>query len=37
VWSANLGASYRIDERDSAGVSLDGRERAAPGSARSAS
>lgn len=34
VWSANLGASYKLDERDSAGVSLDGRERAAPGSAR---
>jgi outer membrane putative beta-barrel porin/alpha-amylase len=34
VWSANLGASYRIDERDSAGLSLDGRERVAPGSAR---
>lgn len=34
VWSASLGASYRIDQRDSAGVSLDGRERAAPGAAR---
>ena len=34
VWSANLGASYRIDERDSAGLSLDGRERAAPGAGR---
>ena len=31
VWSATLGASYKIDERDSAGVSLDGRQRAAPG------
>jgi hypothetical protein len=31
VWSATLGASYRIDERDSAGVSLDGRQRVAPG------
>ena len=34
VWSANLGASYTINERDSAGLSLDGRERAAPGSER---
>jgi len=34
VWSASLGASYRLDQRDSAGLSLDGRERAAPGSAR---
>lgn len=34
VWSASLGASYRIDQRDSAGVSLDGRERAAPGASR---
>lgn len=31
VWSANLGGSYTIDERDSAGVSLEGRERVAPG------
>jgi hypothetical protein len=31
VWSATLGASYKIDARDSAGVSLDGRQRAAPG------
>ena len=34
VLSANLGASYPIDERDSVGVSFDGRERAAPGSGR---
>ena len=34
VWSANLGASYTLNERDSAGLSLDGRERAAPGSER---
>lgn len=26
VWSANLGASYRIDERDSAGLSFDARQ-----------
>ena len=25
MWSVNLGASYKLDERDSAGVSLDGR------------
>jgi hypothetical protein len=31
VWSANLGFSYRIDERDSAGLSLDGRQRVVPG------
>jgi hypothetical protein len=31
VWSATLGASYKLDERDSAGVSLDGRQRVAPG------
>lgn len=31
VWSATLGATYRIDERDTAGVSLDGRQRVAPG------
>lgn len=34
VWSANLGASYKLDERDSAGLSLDGRERVVPGGAR---
>lgn len=31
VWSANLGASYKLDERDSAGVMLEGRQRVAPG------
>jgi hypothetical protein len=31
VWSATLGASYKLNERDSAGASLDGRERVAPG------
>jgi hypothetical protein len=31
VWSANIGGSYKIDERDSAGVSLEGRQRVAPG------
>lgn len=31
VWSATLGASYKLSERDSAGASLDGRERVAPG------
>lgn len=31
VWSVNLGASYRIDARDSWGVSFDARQRAAPG------
>lgn len=31
VLSANLGASYKLDERDSVGVSLDGRERVAAG------
>lgn len=34
VWSANVGASYKIDERDSAGISLYGRERVAPGADR---
>jgi hypothetical protein len=33
VLSANVGASYKIDERDSAGASLEGRQRAAPGGA----
>jgi hypothetical protein len=27
VWSANLGVSYKLDERDSAGVMLDARQR----------
>jgi len=31
VWSATLGASYKLDERDSAGVMLEGRQRVAPG------
>lgn len=31
VWSANLGASYKLDERDTAGVMLEGRQRVAPG------
>lgn len=31
VWSATLGASYKIDERDSAGVMLWGRQRVAAG------
>lgn len=34
AWSANLGASYKLDERDSAGLSLDGRQRVVPGGAR---
>lgn len=34
VWSASLGMSYKLDQRDSAGLSLDGRERAARGSDR---
>lgn len=33
VWSANAGASYRIDPRDSWGVSFDARQRVAPGAA----
>ena len=33
VWSANLGASYKLDERDSAGAMLEGRQRVAPGGA----
>jgi len=31
VWSATLGASYKLDERDSAGLMLEGRQRVAPG------
>ncbi|MCD6043951.1 MAG: transporter [Burkholderiales bacterium] len=31
AWSATVGASYKINERDNAGVSLDGRQRVAPG------
>ena len=34
VWSANLGASYRFDGRDTVGAVLEGRERALPGGAR---
>ena len=33
VLSASLGASYKLDERDSAGLSLDGRQRVVPGGA----
>jgi hypothetical protein len=29
VWSLNLGASYKLDDRDSAGLSFDGRQRVA--------
>lgn len=31
AWSANLGASYKLDERDSAGAMLDHRQRVVPG------
>ena len=34
AWSANLGASYKLDERDSAGVMLEGRQRVVPGGSR---
>jgi hypothetical protein len=34
AWSANLGASYKLDERDSVGASLEGRERVVAGGAR---
>jgi hypothetical protein len=34
VWSASVGATYKLDERDSAGLSLDGRQRVVPGGAR---
>ena len=30
VWSASLGGSYRIDQRDSAGLAFDARQRASP-------
>ena len=33
VWSANAGASYKIDPRDTWGVSFDTRQRVAPGAA----
>lgn len=31
VWSATLGASYKLDERDSAGLILEGRQRVSAG------
>lgn len=31
VWSANLGASYKLDERDSVGAMFEGRQRVVPG------
>jgi Putative MetA-pathway of phenol degradation len=34
AWSANLGASYKLDERDSAGAMLEGRQRVVAGGAR---
>ena len=34
VWSASVGATYKLDERDSAGLSLDGRQRVVPGGDR---
>jgi hypothetical protein len=34
AWSANLGASYRLDERNSIGAMLEGRERVVAGGAR---
>lgn len=34
AWSATLGASYRIDQRDSAGAMLEGRERVVAGGSR---
>ena len=34
AWSANLGASYKLDERDSAGAMLEGRQRVVPGGSR---
>ena len=34
VWGANLGASYQLDARDSAGAMLEGRDRVAPGTSR---
>lgn len=33
-WSANLGATYKLDERDSIGAMIEGRERVAPGGSR---
>ena len=34
AWSANLGASYKLDERDSAGAMLEGRQSPGPGFSR---
>jgi hypothetical protein len=34
VWSANLGATYKLNALDSVGAVLEGRERALPGGAR---
>ena len=34
VWSANLGATYKLNARDSVGASLEGRERPLPGGSR---
>jgi hypothetical protein len=34
AWSANLGAIYRLDARDSVGAMLEGRQRVAPGGSR---
>jgi hypothetical protein len=34
AWSANLGATYRLDARDTVGVSLDGRQRVVAGGSR---
>ena len=34
AWSANLGASTKLNERDSVGAMLEGRERVAPGGSR---
>jgi hypothetical protein len=34
AWSANLGATYRLDARDSVGALLEGRQRVAPGGSR---
>jgi hypothetical protein len=34
AWSANIGATVKLDERDSAGAMLEGRQRVAPGGAR---
>jgi hypothetical protein len=34
AWSANLGATYRLDARASVGAMLEGRQRVAPGGSR---